>query len=339
MAEIDYVVVTAGSFDILAEVVCESDEQLLEMLSTRIRTLPGRALDRDLRLPATAQADLLVGRALSVELASTAHAGTTTAGCRCGTRRPTTTGCRGRRCRAAPRSTWRSSVPASPGCGPRTTWRWPTPTLRIMVLEREVAGFGASGRNGGWCSALFPASAAKIARRAGDGPAAGRDAAVRMLAAMRDTVGEVGRVVAAEGIDAHWQQGGTLELARSSVQLRRLRAEVTEARELGIGTRRPSHAGRRRGGRRPVPCPGCAGPTYTPHCAAVHPARLVRGLARAVERRGVRHPRADAGDRHPPVAGRHARGHGARGGGGARDRGLHPLAGRASAARWRRSTR
>lgn len=39
--EIDYVVVTAGSFDLLAEVVCESDEQLLEVLSTRIRTLPG----------------------------------------------------------------------------------------------------------------------------------------------------------------------------------------------------------------------------------------------------------------------------------------------------------
>ena len=41
MAEIDYVVVTAGSFDLLAEIVCESDEQLLEVLSTRIRTLPG----------------------------------------------------------------------------------------------------------------------------------------------------------------------------------------------------------------------------------------------------------------------------------------------------------
>ena len=41
MAEIDYVVVTAGSFDVMAEVVCESDEQLLDVLSTRIRTLPG----------------------------------------------------------------------------------------------------------------------------------------------------------------------------------------------------------------------------------------------------------------------------------------------------------
>lgn len=41
MDEIDYVVVTAGGFDLLAEVVCESDEHLLEVLSTRIRTIAG----------------------------------------------------------------------------------------------------------------------------------------------------------------------------------------------------------------------------------------------------------------------------------------------------------
>jgi Lrp/AsnC family transcriptional regulator, regulator for asnA, asnC and gidA len=39
--EVDYVVITAGSFDILVELVCESDEQLLEAISTRIRTIPG----------------------------------------------------------------------------------------------------------------------------------------------------------------------------------------------------------------------------------------------------------------------------------------------------------
>jgi Lrp/AsnC family transcriptional regulator for asnA, asnC and gidA len=39
--EVDYVVVTAGSFDVLAEVVAESDESLLEILSDRIRTIPG----------------------------------------------------------------------------------------------------------------------------------------------------------------------------------------------------------------------------------------------------------------------------------------------------------
>ena len=41
MDEIDYVVITAGSFDLLAEVVCESDEHLLEILSGRIRAIPG----------------------------------------------------------------------------------------------------------------------------------------------------------------------------------------------------------------------------------------------------------------------------------------------------------
>jgi Lrp/AsnC family transcriptional regulator for asnA, asnC and gidA len=41
MAEVSYVVTTAGSFDLLAEVVCEDDEQLLELLTHQIRTLPG----------------------------------------------------------------------------------------------------------------------------------------------------------------------------------------------------------------------------------------------------------------------------------------------------------
>lgn len=41
MDEVDYVVITAGSFDILAEVVCESDEHLLEVLSKRIRVIKG----------------------------------------------------------------------------------------------------------------------------------------------------------------------------------------------------------------------------------------------------------------------------------------------------------
>jgi Lrp/AsnC family transcriptional regulator for asnA, asnC and gidA len=41
MPEIDYVVVTAGSFDLLCEVVCESDEQLLEILQNQIRAIPG----------------------------------------------------------------------------------------------------------------------------------------------------------------------------------------------------------------------------------------------------------------------------------------------------------
>lgn len=39
--EIDYVVITAGSFDLLVEVVCETDDHLLDLLSNRVRTIPG----------------------------------------------------------------------------------------------------------------------------------------------------------------------------------------------------------------------------------------------------------------------------------------------------------
>jgi glycine/D-amino acid oxidase-like deaminating enzyme len=142
------------------------------------------------------------------------------------------------------------------------------PSLRVVVVEREIAGFGASGRNGGWCSALFPASAAKLARR--HGPAA----ADAMGAAMRDTVDEVGKAVAEEGVACDWVKGGTVTLARSPAQLQRARAATgfldADAASALVGATR------------------VLGGSFTPDCARVQPARLVRGLARAVERRGGR---------------------------------------------------
>lgn len=154
------------------------------------------------------------------------------------------------------------------------------PTLRIGVLESEVAGFGASGRNGGWCSALFPASLATLAR------SAGRDSALAQHSAMRATVAEVIRAVTELGIDAEIAHGGTITLARTPVQWRRARDEVEEARRWGRGTDElallddVAAAGMLRASR-------TLGATYTPDCAALHPARLVRGLAAAVEARGV----------------------------------------------------
>jgi Lrp/AsnC family transcriptional regulator, regulator for asnA, asnC and gidA len=41
LPEVDYVVITAGSYDVLAEVVCVDDAHLLELVSTRIRSMPG----------------------------------------------------------------------------------------------------------------------------------------------------------------------------------------------------------------------------------------------------------------------------------------------------------
>ncbi|MBA2509070.1 MAG: FAD-dependent oxidoreductase [Nocardioidaceae bacterium] len=159
------------------------------------------------------------------------------------------------------------------------------PTLRIAVLEREVAGFGASGRNGGWCSALFPASAEHLARA--PGPYGGRDGAMRQLRALQGSVRDVGAIAAAEGIDAQYARGGTVSLARTPVQLRRLRAQVRAARawEQDSNDLQLLDAAQARAR---VAASDVLGATWTRHCAAIHPARLVRGLARAVERRGVR---------------------------------------------------
>jgi glycine/D-amino acid oxidase-like deaminating enzyme len=154
------------------------------------------------------------------------------------------------------------------------------PGLKIAVCERDIAGFGASGRNGGWCSALFPASLGRLERMAG------RDAAIAMYRAMQATVDEVGRVTTAEGIDCHWAKGGTVQLARSATQLERAREEVAEERSFGFGEEdlRLLSAAEARD---LAAASGVLGGTFTPHCAAIHPSRLARGLAEVVRRRGV----------------------------------------------------
>lgn len=155
------------------------------------------------------------------------------------------------------------------------------PTLRIIVLEAEQAGFGASGRNGGWASALFPASLAAIARRST------RDAANRMTREMFRTVDEIGRVAEAEGWDIGWRKGGTVVAARTPVQLAAARAEIDDLRSWGFGSDDYSLLDRRQTQER-MNATDVLGGTYTPHCAAIHPARLVRSLARSVADSGVR---------------------------------------------------
>jgi glycine/D-amino acid oxidase-like deaminating enzyme len=150
-----------------------------------------------------------------------------------------------------------------------------------VVLEREVAGFGASGRNGGWCSALFATSDAALVRRYG------REQMVSMRRAMQATVDTVGATAAAEGIDCQFAKGGSVDLVRSEAQRPRAQAEVEEARAHGFGESdlRWLDADETRA---LVDADGIIGATFTPHCAALQPALLSRGLADAVERRGVR---------------------------------------------------
>jgi glycine/D-amino acid oxidase-like deaminating enzyme len=154
------------------------------------------------------------------------------------------------------------------------------PTLRVLVIEREIVGFGASGRNGGWCVGELAASPERQER------AGGNDAARRLLRELFESVDEVGRVGISEGIDSRFAKGGTIRLARNTAQLERQRTEVThhqgefgltddDLRMLDVAEAREH-----------LNATDVLGGMFFAHTAALDPARLVRGLGEAVDRLG-----------------------------------------------------
>jgi glycine/D-amino acid oxidase-like deaminating enzyme len=154
------------------------------------------------------------------------------------------------------------------------------PTLQIVVLEKEVCGFGASGRNGGWASAFYPLGDEAVISRHG------RDAFDRLRRQLQRGVRDLGQSIASDNINADFAQGGTLDFARSDLQAGRLQQHVSDARELGYSAEDLSwlsESEARDRGR----VAGALGATYSPHCARLHPARLVRGLAEVNERLGI----------------------------------------------------
>lgn len=152
------------------------------------------------------------------------------------------------------------------------------PSLRITLIDAHEAGFGASGRNGGWASALFPVEREAIARDHG------REAARATTTTMIESVADLGRTVAAEGWSVDWAHGGTIVAARTPLQVQRAREEVEDAAAWGLDA--PTFLDRSQASAIMRPT-DLLSATYTPHCAALHPARLVRLLARTVVERGA----------------------------------------------------
>lgn len=154
------------------------------------------------------------------------------------------------------------------------------PDLRIVMVEREFAGYGASGRNGGWLSSELAGSRRRYAETHG------RQGVVDLLAAMRASVDEVIAVAEAEGVEADIVKDGLVRVARNTAQVGRVREHVEEERAWGLGPgdltllTSDELSGR-------VQVAGARLATYSPHCARVQPAKLVQGIAAAVERLGV----------------------------------------------------
>ena len=211
------------------------------------------------------------------------------------------------------------------------------PSLRIVIVEREIAGFGASGRNGAWCAPDLNISMSRLARLHGE------DAARRMQQATYDAVDEVGRACAEAGIDAGFHKGGEIIVARGPQGVPSLEASLREYERFGFGDRYrlvdaaargpdPDRGGRARPrlgrrGRRP---PG-------PPRRAASRAR-VEGMGVPDRRGDDRHRRSGRGTR---PAGRRSsrRGRGPRPGRRPRRRGVPQPSCRACTASWSRCGR
>ena len=153
------------------------------------------------------------------------------------------------------------------------------PSLKIALVDKEIAGFGASGRNGSWCSCHFPTSLEALAKHHG------RDSAVAMYRAMAGAVDEVGRVAAAEGLDIHFAKGGAMTVARGPQQLPSVQGAYAEYEQFGLADQVQLLDKIELEQR--IRIAGTLGAVYYKNAATIHPGRLVRGLARLIERRGA----------------------------------------------------
>ena len=153
------------------------------------------------------------------------------------------------------------------------------PDLDIAVFEAQTVGFGASGRNGGWCMGLAMGIEERL-----HGPDQAQGLA--LLRAMHDTVDEVGRVCQAEDIDCHFAKGGTLSVATTELHAEAFQTRIERRQALGFTDQDYTWLDAEESARR-IGVARNFGAAYTSHCAAIHPARLVRGLGDVLRRKGI----------------------------------------------------
>ena len=153
-----------------------------------------------------------------------------------------------------------------------------SPDTRIVILEADIVGGGASGRNGGFLTAWWDALPTLVARFGADGGRA-------VAAAVAEAPGAVGEWTRAHDVDAWFVPGGSILAATSDAQAGGW-ASITEAAEaLGEGHRfrelTPAEVRAR------CATPVLGGGLLVPTDATVQPARLARGLRRVLLARGV----------------------------------------------------
>ncbi len=155
------------------------------------------------------------------------------------------------------------------------------PGARISIIEANHVGFGASGRNGGWCSGFLPMTLSEIEQQYD------RQHAIEMYQQSFATLDEIEKVIGVEKLDCDFHRGGTIHGATNAVQRNRVIEDVKQLHDYGFneGDSRmlsPQESMAK------INIQGLLAASYTPHCAVIHPAKLALGLASVVERMGVK---------------------------------------------------
>ncbi len=152
------------------------------------------------------------------------------------------------------------------------------PGCDVAIVEADVCGAGASGRNGGFLTTWWSKLGTLI-------KACGEEEGVRIARASEEAVDSIEAFCSEHGIDAHFRRGGWLWVATAPAQVGIWESAIQECErhdvhefvrltpdELHEHIDQPTHL---------------AG-AFEPRTATVHPAHLVRGLRRVALERGVR---------------------------------------------------
>lgn len=153
-------------------------------------------------------------------------------------------------------------------------------SLDITIFEKNAIGFGASGRNGGWCSALLPASLSSIA------DVHGHQVAETMRQCAVDNLFEMKQALDQGSIHCDYALGGTLTVARNRPQVQRLAQLAKEETSFGATDSDIVLLGKTEVDSR-IKVTDTHAALFTPNCAALHPRKLVNGLAQACLQMGV----------------------------------------------------
>lgn len=146
------------------------------------------------------------------------------------------------------------------------------PSLNIAIFEKDYVGFGASGRNGGWASAEYPTSSARLIKEHG--------LAVyqNLRKSLIESIDEIGQIAKSNNWQIEYAKGGSLVFATNNAQLSRISQDLDNEHNF-LNTVEAKQL---------LNVQNIKGGLFTPHCAALNPFKLTSALARYLDDKGLR---------------------------------------------------